>query len=125
MKNLFELRLVNPKDPKFILESIDKFLAEKNITQGRVTYDVAKQTAAYVLQKMLTSRHFSVCAIRECAEVLKLRISSERMRVYNAIHCVNYGDMEDDYRQTLIAMVIDDFRELLTKNNIYEVESKD
>jgi hypothetical protein len=67
------------------------------------------------LRKMLrTDTYFNVCTIQDCAKVGQVCIAKERMNVYSAIHCMNWYDMLPDYRQMIVAMVLDDFRGVLT-----------
>jgi hypothetical protein len=44
--------------------------------------------------------------------VANIHLCSERRNVYRLAHCINWGDMTKDYKECLIAMVMDDFREL-------------
>jgi hypothetical protein len=79
-----------------------------------VSQSVQTQTVAHALQKMFCSEtHFDVCTIRSCAELCQIVIPKERMAVYSSIHCMRWSEMLPDYRQMIIAMVLDDFRSIL------------
>lgn len=75
---------------------------------------IQKQTVAHALQKMIsTQNYFDVCTINKCAEMCQVCIQKERMQVYNSIHCIHWNEMLPEYRQVIIAMVLDDFRCIL------------
>jgi hypothetical protein len=109
-----ELRKLNSVTPKELYRDVDTVLNKFSIPKGGVTIDVQTQTIAHTLNKMLRSEgHLSVCAISECAKISQIVIPVERMEIYNATHCMKWGSMEEDYRSSLIAMVLDDFRTVL------------
>jgi len=113
MIKIFDLSLCKLNDPKVILAGIDAILDKSGLKSGEVSIDMAKKTTAHALQKMLKDEsYFSVCTIQNCASALCLKISSPRMAIYNAAHCIRWGDMMPDYRDCLIAMVLDDFRQI-------------
>ena len=94
-----------------LYSDVDMVLRNANVPSQGINLTVQQQTVAHSLQKMLnTERHCDVCTIRTCAELCQICISSERMKVYSAMHCVNWSDMLADFRQLLIAMILDDFR---------------
>lgn len=92
---------------------VDLALTKAGIKENPISKSVQVQTVAHALQKMLTGNHFSVCAITDCEKVSGVIVPIERMKIYNAIHCVNWSEMIPEYRQTIIAMVLDDFRGVL------------
>ena len=97
---------------------VDKTLLANGLKNGEVSVELQSQAVAHSLQKMLKpSSHFSICTIRECIEVSKIVIPQERMDVYHSIHCVHWSEMLQDFRQMIIAMVLDDFRSILNPNN--------
>ena len=94
---------------------VDKVLSEIGIGNGGVSKVMQVQTVAHSLQNMLKSeRHFDVCTIRNCASICNLCIPVERMDIYRAAHCMNWSEMLPEYRMALTAMVLDDFRTILT-----------
>lgn len=87
-----------------LYEDVDKILQNHDV-------NVKRQTVAHALQKMLKPGNWlNVCSIKECAKVANVYIEQERMDIYRAVHCVNWNEMTDEYRQLIMAMVLDDFR---------------
>lgn len=111
-----EIRKVG--DTKNLYRDVDLVLSRYGMSEQEVS-DIAKiQTVAHALQNMMkVERHFSVCTIDRCAEVCQVCISTERKRIYSAAHCLNWSDMLPDYRQMLVAMILDDFRTVLCLQN--------
>lgn len=103
---------------KDLYNDVDMTLNRFDVESKSINTSVQVQTVAHSLQKMLkVGRHFNVCDIRACSELCQVSISSERMNVYRAIHCMDWAEMTDDYRRLIVAMVLDDFREVLNFNN--------
>lgn len=76
--------------------------------------DIERQTVAYALQKMIKpGSYFDICTIKNCADVCKVVIPQERLNIYSAIHCIHWSEMTKEYCQTIIAFILDDFREIL------------
>lgn len=102
----FELRKTGTM--QILYSDVDRVLREVDSAQ------MQSQTVAHALQKMLRpSGHFCVCTIRDCAEIFGLCIPGDRMQIYKAAHCLSWCDMMPEYRQTLVAYVLDDFRTVL------------
>lgn len=75
---------------------------------------VQASTVAHSLQKMFgATRHFDVCCIRDCAKACNVIIKQEHMDIYSAIHCLDWSAMLPEYREYIMAMVLDDFRGVL------------
>lgn len=107
-----EIRKVG--DTKNLYKDVDMILSKNGIEQNTVSDAMIAQTTAHALQKMLKAdSHFSVCTIRDCAKLCSICIPQERQNVYSAAHCISWSDMLPDYRQLLVAMVLDDFRVVL------------
>ena len=99
---------------KNILADVDAFLNKKGIMPNNVGIKVQAVAAAHALNKMFkVERYFDVCTVRDCSEMCQVVISKERMLLYRSAHCMHWNEMDHEYRQTLIAMVIDDFRSIL------------
>lgn len=97
-----------------LYNDVDLVLSNYKVPEQSVNRPIQAATVAHSLQKMLkTESHFSVCTIEKCAAICQICIAKERMQVYNAIHCVNWNEMLPDYRQLIVAMVLDDFRSVL------------
>ncbi|MBK7360675.1 MAG: hypothetical protein WAT16_08820 [Saprospiraceae bacterium] len=94
-------------------------LSNYGIKSGEINANVQVNAVAHSLQKMLkTEMHFSVCCIRDCAALCQICISSERMKVYQTQHCINWSEMTNEFRQILVAMVLDDFRCVLNPSDV-------
>lgn len=108
-----ELRKVGNTDNLY--RDVDLVLQKHKCELGTVG-DMAKvHTVAHALHKMLKQDgYFSVCTLDNCAKVCNVCISSERKIVYNAAHCISWNMMTTEYRQLLTAMILDDFRGVLT-----------
>jgi hypothetical protein len=106
-----------------LYRDVDIVLAKHNVPTGGVSAEVQIGTVAHSLHKMLSTKgYFDICTVRSCADLTGLHISSERMDMYRAIHCMSWNDMEPDYRQLVMAMVLDDFRPVLNPQEIDIVE---
>lgn len=104
-----ELRKIGNADSLY--NEVDLVLSKNNIDSSGISLDVQNQTAAHALNKMLkVEKYFSVCTIQNLSELCQIMISKERALVYSSIHCMEWSEMTQDYRQMIIAMVLDDFR---------------
>lgn len=109
-----ELRKKNSVNVKSLYSDVDKVLRCYNIPQGSVSQDTQVSTVAHALQRMInTQNFFDVCTVNKCAQICQIVIPIERKRIYDAIHCMHWSEMMDDYRKQIIAMVLDDFRTVL------------
>jgi len=80
--------------------------------------NVEVKTVAHGLQNMFKpGGHFNICFIRTAMEIGNIVIPRDRMAIYEAIHCLSWSDMEKEYRITIQAMVMDDFRPLFCPEN--------
>ena len=108
----FEIRKIG--NLKSLYSDVDAVLSKYDIEKGGISTFVQSNALAHALHKMLrTESHFSVCTIRDCANMCQICISEERMQVYCAAHCIHWLEMTDDFKKILIAMVFDDFRPIL------------
>lgn len=93
---------------------VDRVLSAAGIQSGLVTSEMQTQTVAHALQKMIaTNRYFDICTIDRCIDISRIVVSKERYEVYRACHCMDYSEMMPEFRQNLLAMVMDDFRPIL------------
>ncbi len=107
-----EIRRVG--DMNGLYEEVDAVLAKMGISAFSVGKEMQKQTVAHALQNMIkVDKWFDVCCINACIDVCQIAVPMERMRVYQANHCVHWNEMLPEYRTALIAMVLDDFRSIL------------
>ena len=97
-----------------LYKDVDLILSNNGIPARGVSGNLQAQAVGHALQQMLKAdRHFSVCTITNCIDVCQVVVPSERMAIYRSIHCINWSDMQPDFRQMVIAMILDDFREVL------------
>lgn len=97
-----------------LYRDVDTLLKNNSIKSGEVPTDVKRSTVAHALHKMFKPEGYcDICEIKSCASLCGLFISSERMEVYSTMHCVKWADMLPDYRQQVMAMILDDFRLVL------------
>lgn len=108
----FEIRKIG--DAKAFYRDVDSVLANANVPSGGVNAELQTSTIAHALQRMIANEsHFSVCTVDRCMRLSGVVISAERYAIYSAIHCMNWNEMEPDYRQVIVAMLMDDFRSVL------------
>ena len=94
-----------------LYQDVDSILDGEVVTRETQTQT---QAIAHALQKMIQSDgHFSICTIDRCLDICKIRIPKERYNIYHACHCLDWREMLPDFRNKLIAMILDDFRSIL------------
>ena len=95
-----------------LYQDVDRTL--RGLGPGEVSIEIQTQAIAHSLQQMMKAgNYFDVCTIKTCRDVCQTHISSERMAVYRAAHCIDWNEMTDEFRTMLMAMVLDDFRGVL------------
>lgn len=110
---IFDLEIRKTGTFPSLIKNVDSVLKKHGMVSGQVSVKVATETVAHSLQNMLKNdRYFNVCTIERCAQASAISISSPRKAIYQAAHCISWGDMTADYKEILIAMVMDDFRSL-------------
>ena len=110
----FGLEIRKIGDIKSLYQEVDLVLNKNQIKTG-ISASIQIQTTAHALQKMLsTENHFDICLIRNLSNLCQICIPQERMLVYSSIHCMHWCEMTQDYRQLITAMILDDFRGILT-----------
>ena len=66
-----------------------------------------KETAVKLaLKKMFSERYFSICVIDALCSLTNTIPDSETYKIFKAIHCVEYGSMDPDFRRWLFDAVI-------------------
>jgi len=107
-----ELRRIGNVDNLYA--DVDRTLNACNVSPNSVSMKAQIQTVAHALQQMFkVNKHFSVCTIRNCASLCQICVSKERMDLYSSIHCMDWNEMLPEYRNMVVAMVLDDFRAVL------------
>jgi hypothetical protein len=122
----FGIELRRSGNVQSLYQDVDQVLSRSQVPAHGITKEIQVQTVAHALQKMIdagsTYSYFDVCTIDNCAKLCSLCISNERYKVYRAAHCLRWNEMTPEYRQLLLAMVLDDFRSILnptiTESNI-------
>lgn len=84
-----------------------------NEIPGSVPREMAIAAAAHSLQNMLNvDSYLDVIAIKQAAAVCGIVIPYERIEFYRTLHCIHWNKMLPEFRQGLIAMILDDFRQV-------------
>lgn len=58
------------------------------------------------LKKMFAGNHFSICTINECIKLTGVIPNSETLKIMHAVHCVNFTDMDDNFRKWIFSETI-------------------
>jgi hypothetical protein len=96
-----------------------KNILEKYNTNGEIPENIKGQACLSVIKKLIqNSKHFSVCSIVELAKMNEVFISSEHMEFFNAMHCVNWEDMNIETREYIMALVVDYFKSNIAMANV-------
>lgn len=97
-----------------LYSEIDTVLKKHGVQDCSVGKKVATMAVAHALHKMMDAKKwFDVCAIDSCISICQIVIPRERYNIYRSAHCLYWDEMLPDYREALIAMVLDDFRSIL------------
>jgi hypothetical protein len=108
MGTMFGIELRKKGNVTELYKDVDKVLSNME------PYEMETQTVIHALNKMLKpDRHFNVCCVKECANMVGIVISKEHWNLYNAVHCMDWSEMTEDYRQKLVAILLDDFRRVI------------
>ena len=98
------------KEFKTLYEEVDILIEKFMISEGNVPPNLKIEGVINSLKKMFNKEFFDICTIKDCAEILDLKLSEKRILFYRTQHCLYWKDMEPDFRDALIVMVLDDFR---------------
>lgn len=102
-----------------LYNDVDMVLNNYKIPANGINRTIQATATAHSLQTMLkTENYFSVCCIKDCAKLCQITIDAERMNVYNSIHCVSWNEMLPEFRQMIVAMILDDFRCVLNPSDV-------
>ena len=119
-----ELRKVKHLRTQELYKDVDKVLDRYKIPANGVSQQVQEHAIGHALHKMLSVKSsFDVCCIRDCSDIAQIVISSERLKVYSSIHCMNWSDMTEEFRVMIVSMVLDDFRSILSPQEEEEIQS--
>jgi len=119
----FGLELRRIDSPRELFITVNSVLKKYDIPSKGVNATVQSAAIGHALHKMINSdSHFSVCMITQSASISKVVICKERMDIYSSIHCMNWSEMDKDFRQNIVAMILDDFSEVLNPQEITATE---
>jgi len=120
----FGLELRKAGDFKNLYRDVDAILSR--VPPGGINGNIQFNAVAHSLHAMMKpGKWLDICAIREASELTGIHISSERLSVYRLAHCIHWNDMDPEYRQTLMAMILDDFRSVLCPDQVEIVVKHD
>lgn len=110
---VFGLELRKVDNIQNLYKDVDTVLQNFDINKMRIG------AVAHSLQKMMQSdQHFSICSIDDCMRLAQITIPKERYDIYRSQHCISWNEMLPEFRQVLIAMVLNDFRSILSPNSL-------
>ena len=111
--NKFGLELRKIGDTKNLYQDVDRVLDNFSITKTDVGDTVKYQSVAHSLHKMLKpNATFYITTVKDAANLCGICIPDERLSVYRSIHCMSWSEMTEAFSKMIIAMVLDDFREI-------------
>lgn len=97
-----------------LYKDVETILTSNGISKTSISNELEIATVAICLQKMIKQdSFFNICTIDNCCKVTGIIIPQERYKIYRAIHCVDWNTMTPQYRQLIIAMILDDFKTIL------------
>lgn len=65
-----------------------------------------KQAAVVAINNMLASGHFSICVVRDVAEILEGDIKCEEYTILRTLHCVDYDKMPPDVKKAIPQLIM-------------------
>lgn len=98
------------KDLKTLYDEVDFLIEKFMISQSNVPPSLKIEATINSLRRMFKKDFFDLCTIKDCAELLELKLSEQRIVFYRTQHCIYWKEMDSEFRDALIAMVFDDFR---------------
>ena len=109
--------LIRKADINELYRHVDKVIARTNII------DLENKAATASLAKMFrVERYFDVTTIRDVSEMCQVIIPRRHMDIYKSMHCISWGDMDEQTREELIALVLKDFEPILRPEQKQEIQ---
>jgi len=109
-----------------IYRDVNSILKKYDIPDKSINKLLIKNGVAHSLQHMIcVQSFFDICTINKCSELSQIRPSFERHALYSSQHCVHWNEMLPEFKEQLIAMVLDDFREVITYDEKQEILEKE
>ena len=114
---VFGIEITRKSTVKEIYRQVDLALKKHNITSGEITVELRVQAIEHKIQSIFNKSFFSVTYIKELSEFSFVKIiGTQRYSIYRALHCMQYADMTDVFRNTLKKMVLEDFGVFINKD---------
>jgi hypothetical protein len=111
-----DLTLFRKNHIRELYKHVDKIIERNNMNvlfPQDVPKHLKKEGVILALKKMHKDNYFSVCVINQLYEFHNLKISPERRQFYRTLHCVDWGDMSDEMKESLTAMIFTDLKPVL------------
>jgi len=94
--------------------SLEDVYKEVDLVMSKIPNNFLAQTVAHTLQDMFQpNKYICICTIDKIIKAAGIFIPQDRYNVYSMLHCVHWSEMEPNYRTTIMAMILDDFRCIL------------
>lgn len=68
---------------------------------------VRQQIVITALENMFKGAYFSICTVKQCADITGSIIDENTLNLLTPLHCVHWSQMPKDLRQAVYKMVID------------------
>ena len=120
---MFGLELRRRDNLNNLYEDADRVLEKVGVHGSKISEDIQRLALATSIQKMIQGNYFDICTVRKCCELSGIQIPIERFRVYDTQHCVNWSEMLPEFKQTIVAMLLDDFRHILNPQSVEVVKA--
>jgi hypothetical protein len=118
----FELRKIGTLSNLY--DEVDKTLKRAGADKGNIPFKMIQTGVAYCLNRMFKNEStFHMYDLNKCFEAANVKISTEKEKLYRSFSGTNWGDMEQEVKNTLIAMILDDLRDILNPQEIEEIET--
>ena len=111
---MFGLELRRKGNLNNIFSDVDAVLKANGVVRNtHFPPDVVRLSVSQSLQTMFQKQYFDICAVKACADTAQMHIEKQREDFYRSLHCVSWGEMLPETKSLLVAMVLDDFRDVL------------
>ena len=110
-----ELTLFHKNNTKELYNKVDKILIKSGFSAelGFIPDEKKREATLLSLANMNKGNHFSICGVKDIFKLNGIKMSSEREDFFSTMHCVGWGDMGEDMRAFINALI---FKELEQKN---------
>lgn len=71
--------------------------------------ELKQEIAITALNNMMRKSFFSICEVRDAANILGIPVHGEAYNALKALHCVNYADMSPAVRQAIPHLIAECF----------------